>query len=413
MRVPWALFLTPSFLLVLLFVLLHVLLPPCYVVADEQEPIHFSADSHTGSRQGEEVVVRYTGHVIIVQGSMKLWADEATYYQAAKEAKLFGHVVIQDSLEDRGNIRLYADQATYDQATEQAKLVGQVVAQDSTATLSASEMTYWRMEKKALGTGEVSFEDRGSQLKADQITYFGEAKRGIAQGHVVLSDSANRVTVSGDYAEYLVEEQSGWVTGAPELIRTEAKGTRITIVTAERMEFYSKQQKSIAKENVHIVRGKLEAFCDEATYFETENRFVLSGKPEATQMTEKDSVAQYKNEMKGDRIEILFRENDVTEIIVSGTAQGISTRSDDMQSPPQVSTVNGKTIRMFFIDEELRDILIEGNATSFYHLPPDEETHDQGMNEASGDSIHFFFEDGEVARVRISGGVIGHYRPTQ
>jgi hypothetical protein len=179
------------------------------------------------------------------------------------------------------------------------------------------------------------------------------------------------------------------------------------------MEFYSRENKSVATGGVRIVRGNLEAFCDKVTHLEAENRFVLSGNPRAVQVTEKENGVRFENEVQGDQIEILFHEDVADQIVVSGSAQGKSTRIEAGNSAPQVSYVKGRTMRLLTADEQVREILVEGNATSFYHLPPDEERLGGDTNEASGDTIRFFFEDAEVSRVRICGGVVGHYRSAQ
>lgn len=379
----------------------------------EEEPIHFSADSNTGSRRGDQIVVQYTGHVRITQGSMTLRAEHATYYEGTKRVELEGRVAAEDSVEERGRIRLYANRATYDHGTGRADLLGDVVAQDSTGTLKAPKVSYWRRGRKAVGEEGVRFVDRGRRLEADRVTYLGEEQRVVAQGRVLLSDSTRSLTVRGAYAEYLVEPQSGWVVGEPQLVRTAAQPNPSTTVTAERMEVYAKENRSVAVGDVRIVRGDLEARCDSATYLEAEDRFVLSGEPRAVQVTRRDSLVRFENEVEGREMEIWFADEAASQLVVSEAAQGTSTRFEAGTAPPQVSRVGGKTMRLFTENEQVREIRVEGNATSLYHLPPDKKGRVGDINEASGDTIRFFFEDAEVSRVRIEGGVIGQFRTSQ
>jgi len=381
--------------------------------SQEKEPVHFSADSNTVSRNGEEIAVRYTGHVVITQGGTRLLADEATYLRKVQRVHLPQGVVVEDSLKDRGRVRIRADRAIYDHADQRAELTGRVAAHDSTATLTSESMTYWRANKRAEAAGSVTLEDGGRRLQANQMAYFVEDRRAVAQGQVLLADSARSVTVTGSHAEYAADSESGWVTGDPELVRTAAEGAPATIVRADQLEFFAKENRSLATGHVHVIRGKLEAFCDTVTFFEAQDRFVLAGSPRAVQVTQKDTLIRYENELLGQQMEILVKDNEAAEITVSGAARAESTRLEAKRYPGQTSYANGKSVRLFAKDEQVTQIVVEGNATSLYHLPPDEGKSAGDVNEASGDTIRVFFEDGEVSRVLVCGGVVGHYRPAE
>jgi hypothetical protein len=77
----------------------------------------------------------------------------------------------------------------------------------------------------------------------------------------------------------------------------------------------------------------------------------------------------------------------------------ITSPSDSLKPETRVNRLSGQRVTIDLADERIREITIEEQATSLYHVVEDGEF--KGINRISGDKIVLSLEDGKLRRVRI------------
>jgi len=373
-----------------------------------KEEIRFSADVTEGARIGEHLVKTYKGNVIVAHGGTILHADEATYVQSEKKVLLRGHVSAVDSSSGRS---LYADEATYFQVDEKVALGGHVSVEDSLGRITSNRMTYL-VPSKELAAQEHVVATYGKQtLKAEQLRTRREGKTIVAEGRVELVDKENRLILTGGRIEYDERAKFGIATGSPKVIRRDASGEGSITITADTMAVHTEENKTVAVGNVHLVKDRLEAFCDSAAYFQQEGKALLRIGPRAVQRTgdpEKNDVLR-KNELIGDTIELTLKDDVPVEVAVFGEARATTTTLDASGAEtPDKSFLKGRSITMKLKAEKLEEMVVSGNAISHYRTSQGEKKQ-PAENDATGDRIVLFFDGGSITRVRIEGGVLGTY----
>lgn len=113
---------------------------------DRDQPIHITADK--ALRDEKERVTVYSGHVVLVQGSMELEADTLTIYHTTEQA---------DKMVAEGNPAKMRQQPELDKAVVHAQ--GRVI-------------TYFRSEDKVNLRTDAKIEQDGAVVSGDSIDYF-------------------------------------------------------------------------------------------------------------------------------------------------------------------------------------------------------------------------------------------------
>ncbi|MFH1008156.1 MAG: LptA/OstA family protein [Candidatus Latescibacterota bacterium] len=373
-----------------------------------KEKIRFSADSTEGSRIGGELVKTYRGNVTVAHAGTVLHADEATYVQSEKEVLLRGHVSAADS--ESGRV-LRADEATYYQTHEKVAFSGNVSVADSISMVTSDRMTYLVSSKELTAQKEVVATHGQKTLKAKRLKTRWEEKTVLAEGSVEFTDEENRLTLTCGRLEYDDRAQFGLATGSPKVTRKGRSSEEPIAVSADTLTVQTVEGKAVALGHVHLVKGSLEAFCDSATYFQKEERAVLSMTPRVFQRSgdpEKDEVLR-KNALRGNMIQLTLKDDVPSEVTVFGEAEATSTTLDSTGAETSdTSFLKGRILTMKLEAEKLSEMDVSGNAVSTYRTSG-EADRQAAENHATGDRIVLFFDGGNLSRVLIEGGVLGTY----
>jgi lipopolysaccharide assembly outer membrane protein LptD (OstA) len=280
-------------------------------------------------------------------------------------------------------------------------LNGNVHLRHGQADLYSDRAVWYRSAGLLVFVGNVRIEDPEQSIKAERVTYYQNTRRIVADESVELESKKEKAMVLGGHGEYDRNEKYLIFTQSPSLIyNPRAKDSSLTI-KADTLEYFVEQKKGTALRNVHILKGDMEATCGKAELFGKEERIVLTQNP---------SAKKTDSELSGEEIEILYRENKVYQINVSGEAKASHKElADSLTQKYNESFLAGKTIYFFLgEDEKLKLVKVLNNATSLY-FPSARDTLSQTKNEASGDSLELFFDGSKLNRISIIGGAIGSY----
>ncbi|RMH69915.1 MAG: hypothetical protein D6675_11010 [Gemmatimonadetes bacterium] len=333
---------------------------------NRNEPYHIFADSLDSREQwNQERLTTLVGNVRLVQGDLTLKADKAWIYHKAERTLLEGNVHIID---ERGEIT--ADYGTYDRAKRFARLRGNVHAADSVYSITSQFATY----------------DQPSQVA-------------VADKQVQLTDTQNHITLTGDRLRYERTLQYAVMTGSPKLVRHAPEDTSTITITAEKMELFQTERKAVATGNVVIERDEMTATCLVATYYDTDERLVLAGKPQAK---------QGQNEMAADEIRFFFADRHLKRVELQGNSQAFYLPADSLAGEIPPSTVAGDSIGILFENDQIQQIDIAGHALSVYF--PDDPDQRGNWNRSQGEHIRLLMQDGKPERIKIEGGAAGTYQ---
>jgi lipopolysaccharide assembly outer membrane protein LptD (OstA) len=283
-------------------------------------------------------------------------------------------------------------------------LYGDVQFRHGTSNLRSDRAIWYKTSKQIVFMGKVEVEDKDQYLSADRLIYYERYKKAVADGKVKLVSQKEDAIISGEHGEYdRVKNYAFFILSPKLLIHPDKKDSSIS-VTSDTMEYFVDEHKGIARKDVHIQKGEMDAYCGKAELYTKGNKIVLIDNPKARQKG---------SELSGEEMELYFKDNLVEKILVWGNAKASHTEMvDSLNAKSNTSFLSGKKISFFLENEKLKEVEVKENATSLY-FPYSKETLVQTKNETSGDTINLYLKDNEVKRVLIRGGAVGTYYQTK
>lgn len=167
-------------------VLLALAMPAMLAVAlpdDRDQPIHITADK--ALRDEKKGVTIYTGHVVLVQGSMELEADTLTIYHTTEKA---------DQMIAAGN---------------PARMRQQPEANKGIVHAQGRVITYFRSEDKVNLRTDARIEQDGAVVSGDSIDYIIAKQLITAQSDKTQSDNRVQVVIPPNVQQQQKESDSG------------------------------------------------------------------------------------------------------------------------------------------------------------------------------------------------------------
>ncbi|MCB0274185.1 MAG: hypothetical protein KDI06_05195 [Calditrichaeota bacterium] len=354
------------FLMVIFLTLTPGIMAMLYAQANA--PIELiNADTSTGKVGPDGELIRILeGHVHIRQDTVEIYCDRATHYPERGEVVLNGAVKVIRGRE----------------------------------TLTANRVTYHQKNEMAVASGQVHLLRPGQEMRSRFLRYFYRNDRALAWGDLWLKDIANNSVVTADSGRFSPEANRSEVVGNAHMRQVDSTGTDTLHIYAHRLRYrFGDKREAVGTGEVRIVRGDLVAECDSALYAIDEEVAFLEIKPRAQQA---------ENNLSGTQMELNFRENRLQRIEVRGEAK-VTSEVDSLGE--KINSLDGKTITAYISGQELTELKAVDNARSLYYIS--DKNGEQGVNNASADTIRIFFKAGKLDVISVKGGSQGIYYPPE
>lgn len=317
-------------------------------------------------------------------------------------------------------------------------LRGDVEFQYDIYTIRSQYAKWWRSQGIVEFADRVEVFEQKQRLTCDRMRYTKSDSTLVATGRVLFVDSKENMNISGDRCRYLLHKRRCYLTGNPKLMRIDTVAGDTLSITAKEMSYDDSAKVTIAKDQVVIKKGLLLTKCQLASYYTQREIAHLRIMPD---------ILYEDHKLVGDSVDLIFRNDTIRSIAVMGNSRGRYTERTSRDT--SITNVRGDSIYMMLNDSGYLDTVwvhrnvkaihhplsdslrsneasgkimqlafagkgqvqrstIWGNAMSTYHIVEDNGT---GRNEASGDSLSVWFEDGRARRLRLTGNVRGTYFP--
>ena len=281
------------------------------------------------------------------------------------------------------------DRALQFQGESRTEFLGSVEIREGKKWLRADRVVHYEDRRIQVATGNVVLGDPTSELSAQEVTYLQDDNLAIAEREVLITNFENRVRLTCGRAEYNREQEYARATLSPVMVEFDSLQTETLRITANLIEFFDGGERVKATGDVEINRKNTRATCGVAEYFRQENRLELRDGPVAW---------QGKNRMQGNLIDLFFEERQLVRVHVVDSAL-MTSEVDSLEEGQRINSLSGGEITVSLVDEEIEKVIVEGTATSVYHLVEDGKL--KGQNRVQGDRITLGWVDKELQRVMI------------
>ena len=344
--------------------------------ADEGEirkPLKFKAPKTEYEYKDSAFVKSYSGGVYAWHEDVEVEAEEAIYLSKKGEAHFYGDAAFKDSLRQ----------------------------------LTADTLIYFYTIKEALAIGDVKVTEKGRLFKAGKILYKKNLSQIVAEGGIYVYDDSIHSQVTGTTGVFNDSTGYGVITGYPMLVREEHEGSSIRITCDDTLEVMRSQRLARLWKNVVVTQDSLRVTAEHAVFDDSLEIVTLTGSPSARYVVfhkPEDAISEITtvNIITGDSMWVYLHDRKVSGVEVIGSAHNTTVSTDTTGGMYDESIIDSAALRIVMADDVISLITAEGTAESYYHKVVSDDNR-MFVNEASGDTIYFFFTEGKITQMRITG----------
>ena len=360
-------------------------------------------------------VVTFLGPTRIDQGEAKIYCEDGFYD------------ILNDKAEFRQNAQYLkdgqsaiADKMIYNGANETIDLVGNASFEDQDQKATADLISFNEKTNLTTLSGNAFFEDGTQKVKADQIVYDGETKSistkgrsslvkppqfleadkidfddktglGIATGSVVWRDTVENISITCDNAEYIRDEDYLKAFGDRTLLMTAFDDDTMYLssdtLISKRSESFDQDSSRMfyAFEDVRVLKTDFQAVCDSLVYNGQDSIFKFYHDPVVWSDTSQfmaDTILMYTTNNNLDSIQL-------------------QKNSFILNSPDELffNQIKGRDINAFFVQSEIFEMNVLGNAESIYYLIDEEQAY-IGVNKTICSDMKLDFGNNQVEKIK-------------
>lgn len=244
-------------------------------------------------------------------------------------------------------------------------------------------------DARLLNRSEIYNKDSTQVLIGDTIFYNRLSGTGEVFGNMYLEDFKRKAILLGNYGIYNEKTEYGMATDSAYAVDYSQKdslflhGDTLTMLTD------SVYKDVRAYYNVRFFRKDIQGICDSMNYKQKDSILYLVGNP---------VIWSENNQILGDRIDIYLNDTTVSKAHVRDYALAIQ----DRLQPGQYNQISGREMTAFFEENELRRLLVEGNAESLYYLMEEDSLRTViGLNKTESAYLSMDVRNEELQKLKL------------
>ena len=256
--------------------------------------------------------------------------------------------------------------------------------------LYAENGWYKTEEKKFQFNENARFQNKEKILKGDSLYYDELNGIGIAIQNIEMIDTTENMIVKGNYAHYIKEPESFFVTDSTLLIQVSNYTDSLFLhadTIASNYDSSGTHRILKAYHKVKIFRSNFQARCDSLIYNFEDSVITLFTEPilwsEGNQMTSKKVEVHIKNE----KIDFFKLIN--TAFIVS------------MKDSTKFDQIRGKEMIGYIRNNKLKKIDVFGNSQTIYFTVDEKENEIVGVNFTESSDLEIHMKEGQLNELKL------------
>lgn len=373
---------------------------------------------------GNRKMARFRKNVRLEDGKMTLYTDSLNYDRLNDIAYYYSGGRVCDSVNTltsvwgqylpstktasfKQNVRLVnpdftlmSDTLNYHTQTNVADIVGttKMIYQEETTIYSTKGWYNTQNDKSMLLNRSVIEHEDGKTMTGDTIFYDQKEGWGEVFGSMELTDSAQQVTLCGNYGYYEEETEYGWATDSALIVDWSTQDTMYMHADSLFMMKDTLGQIMRAYHHVRIYRNDMQAICDSMVYTEHDSIIRLFDQPVMWNEDQQVSAAY---------IEVFIKDSVIDRAhLVEGafvTRQVDSIRFDQM---------SGKEMFAYLKNGEMSHISVSGNAETVF-FPQEKDSTLMGVNMTQSSYVNVYMKEGKVDKVVLTAASNGTMYPLE
>lgn len=335
-------------------------------------------------------------------------ARKMRYFGTTKDYMLEGDAYIDDP--EKGQ-QTQADVIRYNTDTEKTALRGNAHFQDSTRDIRGEEIYVDSRSKSYQITGRGRVVDPPNIIEADSIDFNDVLGAGLALGNVVWVDTASDFTILSYRMDYNKQRDflnafggmgPDGVNGRPlmkSLIERDTLFMSADTLTSYKPDTASDTRLLLAHRDVRIFKSDLQAACDSLTFSSADSIFWFY------KIRDIPIIWSDTSQFSGDTIRMLLKNKKLDRIWLLQNALVVNSEDGLL-----FNQIKGRNTTAFFREDEVREMLVEGNAQAIYYALDDKRAY-IGLNETQCSEMRLYFGSNQVESIKFYTQPTGSFTP--
>lgn len=339
-------------------------------------------------------IAYYMGGGILTQEDSRLTSGRGRFILDSEIFYFMDSVVITNP-----DYTIHTDSMKYDTQTEISYFSGPTEITGEERFIYCENGWYDMKQDISYVTEHAYMEEAGRILKGDTLYYEAEQGFGRANSNVELIDTAQNMTLKGNFGLYYSDSESAMVTDSALMIQIDGPDTMYvhadTLRSMQNPEFEEQSRILRAYYKVKIYRTDLQVMCDSLVYVEADSVFDFFGDP---------VLWSDENQLTASQIRIHMVDQQLERMQLNGVAFVASQK--DSASFDQM---RGKEMTGFFKENKLEKILVSGNGQTIYYAIDQEII--VGANKTECSDLTIYLKENQISKVVYTSKPDGTYYP--
>lgn len=339
-------------------------------------------------------VASYLGGGILTQEDSRLTSGRGRYILDSEDFYFMDSVVIVDP-----DYTMLTDSMRYNTREEISYFTGPTVITGEGRYIYCENGWYDMRQDISYVTDHAYMEEEGRILKGDTLYYEAEPGFGRAVSNVELIDTAQNMTLKGNFGLYYRDQEAAMITDSALMIQVD--GTDTMYVHADTLRSMqnpdSEDQSRILRAYYHvkIYRTDIQVMCDSLAYVEADSAFDFYGEP---------VIWSDENQLTASHIRIFMVDQQLERMQLNGKALVVSQKDSIMYDQ-----MRGKEMTGYFRDNMLERIQVWGNGETIYYATDEDVI--VGANKTVCTDLTIFLKENKISRVIYTSQPDGTYYP--
>lgn len=371
---------------------------------------------------GTTMLARLREYVVMEHGDNTLYTDSLDYDRVTGLGYYFDSGSITDTLNvlssiygeydtktkkavfqdevvlDNPNFKLYTDILNYDTETKLADITSPSRIVGDSGVIYTSRGTYDTGNDLAYLMDRPIMESGTRWMTGDSLFYDRKAQRAEMYGHINMKDTAEQVSLRGNYAEYHEGTSYGYATDSAYVAEYSNKDT--LYFHAHKLELIKVDSTSNLIKglgNARLYRSDVQAVSDSVLYYSADSVMHWVGHP---------YIWSGRSQVTGDSLTLYIKDGAPYYAHIRENAY-LSSKVDEKEHYDQM---RGREVLAYFSDNKLDSVWTKGNAEVIYYSLNKDSVPTEHIKSQSS-SILMQFEEEEISMIKLMDRSVGTITP--
>lgn len=335
-------------------------------------------------------------------------AQKMRYFGTTQEYVLEGEAYIDDPKKGQTTT---ADVIRYNTENEKTLLRGNAHFKDSTRDIRGEEIHVDSRNKAYQITGRGRVVDPPNIIEADSLHFNDVLGEGLALGGVVWVDTASDVTILAYRMDYNKQTEflNAFGGAGPDgpagrplmksLVDRDTLYMSADTLTSFKPDSASDTRLLLAHRDVRIFKRDLQAVCDSLTFSSADSIFWFY------KIKDLPVIWSDTSQFSGDTIRMLLKNKKMDRIWLVQNALVVNSEDGLL-----FNQIKGRYTTAFFRDDQVREMLVEGNAQAVYYALDDRKAY-VGLNQTECSEMRLYFGNNQVESIKFYTQPTGSFTP--